>query len=104
MVRRVGRAKYQDLVLKRGMFVSGTTASNELWKWYQDTVAGVHPVRRYGGTIEVLSPTGDARATWKFRRGLPARLVGPTLNAKTGEIAIEELHIAHEGLFLEGTV
>jgi hypothetical protein len=29
------------------------------------------------------------------------KLTGPALNAKTGEIAIEELHIAHEGLKLE---
>ena len=27
-------------------------------------------------------------------------MVGPALNAKTGEIAIEELHILHEGLRL----
>jgi hypothetical protein len=35
-----------------------------------------------------------------FERGLPARIAGPQLNAKTGEVAIEELHIAHEGLRL----
>ena len=39
-------------------------------------------------------------ATWVFERGLPARIKGPDLNAKTGEVAIEELHIAHEGLRL----
>ena len=37
-------------------------------------------------------------ATWVFERGLPARIKGPELNGKTGDIAIEELHIAHEGL------
>jgi hypothetical protein len=31
---------------------------------------------------------------------LPAKIRGPQLNAKTGEIAIEELTIAHEGLRL----
>ena len=35
-----------------------------------------------------------------FDRGLPAKISGPQLNAKSGEIAIEELHIAHEGLRL----
>jgi len=39
-------------------------------------------------------------AIWHFDRGLPAKVVGPQLNGKTGEIAIEELHIAHEGLRL----
>jgi len=28
------------------------------------------------------------------------KVSGPQLNAKTGEVAIEELHIAHEGLRL----
>jgi hypothetical protein len=39
-------------------------------------------------------------ATWVFDRGLPAKIRGPELNARTGEIAMEELHIAHEGLRL----
>jgi tail tube protein gp19 len=36
-----------------------------------------------------------------FSRGLPSKLRGPQLNAQSGEIAIEELTIAHEGLRLE---
>jgi phage tail-like protein len=39
-------------------------------------------------------------ARWAFTRGLPSKVTGPALNAKTGEIAIEELHIVHEGLRL----
>jgi hypothetical protein len=35
-------------------------------------------------------------------RGLPQKLQGPSLNAKTGDVAMEELHIAHEGLRLGG--
>jgi hypothetical protein len=41
------------------------------------------------------------QAVWAFDRGLPLKIVGPALNAKTGEIALEELHIVHEGLRLE---
>jgi len=104
VIQRVGRAKYpQKIVLKRGMFAADSAAALELWKWFQDTVAGVRPVRRYDGTVEVRTPAGAPAVTWRFRRGLPARLVGPALNARSGEVAIEELHIAHEGLFLEGT-
>ena len=45
--------------------------------------------------------TGEkVSATWVFDRGLPMKIRGPELNAKTGEVAIEELHIAHEGLRL----
>ncbi len=105
VVQRVGRAKYQQrVVLKRGMFASDDTRARELWQWFQDIVAGVRPVRRYDGSVEVQSRSGEPQATWRFSRALPARLVGPALNARSGEIAIEELHLAHEGLYLEGTL
>ena len=101
VVQRAGRAKYTKLVLKRGMFApAGGQVDSQLWQWLQDVVSGVRPIRRYDGTIEVLGEARATVATWTFTRGLPAKLVGPQLNAKTGEVAIEELHIAHEGLRL----
>ncbi|MDP3083349.1 MAG: phage tail protein [Rubrivivax sp.] len=102
VIRQVGRAKYQPLVLKRGMFHSASgTLDRSLWQWLQSIAAGTRPIPRYDGIVEVLGETGDdVVATWEFERGVPARVRGPELNAKTGEIAIEELHIAHEGLRL----
>ncbi len=104
VIQRFGRAKFpQKISLKRGMFNQDGETSLALWQWFQDCVAGVRPLRRCDGAVELLSGAGDVRATWRFRRGLPARIAGPSLNARTGEVAIEELQIAHEGLFLEGT-
>jgi len=104
VIRRVGRGKYQNLVLKRGMlFARGGAVNQELWQWLQDVIAGVRPVTRYDGIVEVLDVGDDVVARWSFRRGLPAKISGPQLNARTGEIAIEELHIAHEGLTLGAT-
>ena len=70
---------------------------------FQDIVSGVRPVRRYDGSVRVQDQSGSTMAVWRFARAVPTKLVGPTLNAKTGDIAIEELHLAHEGLHLEGT-
>jgi phage tail-like protein len=104
IVCRVGRAKYQPLVCKRGMFgPAGGEAEPELWQWFQDVVGGVRPVRRYDGTVLVQDQSGGTMATWQFFRAVPSKLVGPQFNAKTGEVAIEELHLAHEGLRLGGT-
>jgi phage tail-like protein len=100
VIRRVGRAKYSNLVLKRGMFYEASAVNRDLWTWLQDVAAGVRPVRRYDGIVEVMSVGDAVAARWVFERGLPARIAGPQLNARTGEIAIEELHIAHEGLRL----
>jgi phage tail-like protein len=103
VIRRAGRAKYSPLVLKRGMFYSssGGTVNRDLWSWIQKMVSGERPIVRYDGQIDVMSVADNVAATWTFRRGLPAKVRGPELNAKTGEVAIEELHIAHEGLRLD---
>lgn len=108
VIRRVGRGKYSPIVLKRGMFVADETANADLWAWLQGILTGERPVRRYDGTIEVLDRVGNrdeqeavVLATWRFVRGLPSKVTGPSLNAKTGDIAMEELHIAHEGLAFE---
>ncbi|MCX4695769.1 phage tail protein [Streptomyces sp. NBC_01408] len=106
VVRRVGRVRLQPLVLKRGMLVAaeGAGADTGLWDWLHGMVAGGAPPPRYDGDVEVLDPSGRrVLAHWRFTRGLPLKIAGPTLNAKTGEIAVEELHIAHEGLRLERT-
>lgn len=103
VVRRVGRAKYSNLVLKRGMLVPDGTGQVDraLWQWLQGIASGVRPVARYDGVVQVMDAGGEnVLATWEFDRGLPAKLAGPQLNAQTGQIALEELHIAHEGLRL----
>lgn len=103
VIRRVGRGKYTNIVLKRGMFYGDDDRVNTaLWAWLQGILSGnTRPVPRYDGTVQVLGSDGvTVMATWTFDRGLPAKVAGPQLNAKSGEIAIEELHIAHEGLRL----
>jgi phage tail-like protein len=104
VIRRVGRVKLVPLVLKRGMFsrLPNDPANTDLWDWLTSMVSGTS-VRRYNGEIALLDPSLTVtHATWTFERGLPIKVMGPTLNAKTGDIAIEELHIAHEGLRLKG--
>ena len=101
IIQRVGRAKFSPLTLRRGMFYGGPGGVNrDLWNWIQGVVGGRRPVARYDGVVEVMGVTDDVVATWQFDRGLPQSVKGPELNGKTGELAIEELQIAHEGLRL----
>lgn len=105
IVRRVGRGKYSDIVLKRGMFYApGGRIRADLWNWLSGILAGTRPVPRYNGRVDMYDHAGERTgvvvASWTFDRGLPKKISGPQLNAKTGEIAIEELTIAHEGLRL----
>lgn len=115
VIRRAGRAKFQPIVLKRGMFFEAerseenatapapsdeNKANGDLWRWMQSIINGERPIPRYDGIIYVKSAEGTVRATWVFERGLPSKIKGPELNGKSGEICIEELTIHHEGLRL----
>lgn len=105
VIQQVGVAKYQNLVLKRGMFYNTSDdLSSEVWAWIQSVLSGIRPVVRYDGLIKVFghrkndAKTTPVIATWAFDRALPVKIAGPQLNAKSGDVAIEELHLAHEGL------
>lgn len=102
VIQQVGQGRYGRIVLKRGMlFGDDHKVNGALWAWLQGILTGRRPVVRYDGTIQMMSGDGSrVLATWTFDRGLPAKVAGPQLNAKNGDIAIEELHIAHEGLRL----
>ena len=79
-VRKIpGLKKFTNIVLKRGMlFPGGGKVYSELWGWLQSILAGVRPVARYDGIIEVLSADRkDTVATWTFDRGLPSKIAGP---------------------------
>jgi phage tail-like protein len=109
VIRRVGRVKLVPIVLKRGMFIAsaGGYADTRLWDWLRGMVEGTLPLPRYDGHVEVYNSARNRPrivAQWSFDRGLPSKVSGASLNAKTGEIAVEELHILHEGLRLESKV
>jgi len=103
VVRRVGRVKLVPIVLKRGMFLLNDNARAEpqFWSWITAMTSGVLPVPRYDGLVQVFAPDKSREvARWSFRRGLPSKVTGPSLNATSGEIAVETLEIVHEGLLL----
>ena len=94
VLRFPGRVTHPNLRLRRGLAVS-----DELWKWHEQFLLGKG--RRRDGVLELLNDEGEAVRTWRFRRGLPVRWAGPSLNAATSAVAVEELEIAHEGLFVQ---
>ncbi len=94
VLRFPGRITHPNLRLRRGLAVS-----EELWEWHEQFIQGRG--KRRDGVIELLDDDREAVRTWRFRRGLPVHWVGPALNANTSAVAIEELEIAHEGLFVQ---
>ena len=94
----VGRTTYPNLVLKRGM-----SRNFESWQWFTNVARGVRPVPRKGIIIELLDAADRTNvvARWLVSSAVPVKMKCNDLNAKTGEVAIEEMHLAHEGLELE---
>jgi phage tail-like protein len=91
--------RYQNLVFRRGI-----GSSTMLWDWWADVISHSYtlptttaPPRR-NGVILLEDVNHAALAGWFFANALPERLVGPTLNARSNEIAIETLELSHEGL------
>jgi phage tail-like protein len=88
-----GLIKYNNIVLKRGW-----TKDKSLWAWRKKVIDG--KTQRNGGSIVLLDEARNEALRWNFREGWPSKWEGPALNAKTSEVAVETLEIAHEGLEL----
>ena len=95
-VRKVANTfKNDDITLKRGLI-----GSNDLFQWVKEVREGNHDPRSV--TITLLDEARQPVLTFKLRNAQPKKWVGPTLAAKGGgEVAMEELHLVHEGVELE---
>jgi phage tail-like protein len=89
------RTSFSNLTLKHGVIF----LSDDLWTWHNDWVQGSG--KRKDGLIVLLDESRSPAKVWKFKRGIPSKWVGPSLNAAQSNVAIESLEIAHEGLVLE---
>jgi phage tail-like protein len=97
VLRFPGRVRWSNLVLRRGIIGRRDPLDDsDLWTWFNDFLEG-RGTRR-DGLVTLLDAAGTSVHIWSFRRGLPARWTGPSLNAGRGEVAIEALEIAHEGI------
>jgi len=89
------RASHTNITLKRGVIV----LEDDFWKWHQSFVQGTG--KRRDGLIVLMDESRSPAKVWKFKRGIPLKWVGPSLNATQSSAAIESLEISHEGLLLE---
>ncbi len=92
-LRFPSQIKWTNIKLKRGIALS-----DDLWLWHYGFVQGT--VSRRDGVVTLLDEQQNPVKVWAFKRGLPVRWTGPSLNAMQSQVAIEELEIAHEGLML----
>jgi phage tail-like protein len=87
--------KTDEVTLKRG--VVGTT---DIFTWFKATRDGQYQPRTV--TIVMLDEARNPVVHLVLKNAQPKKWVGPTLAAKGGgEVALEELHLVHEGIEYE---
>jgi phage tail-like protein len=93
VLRFPSRVTWSNLTLKKGAGLG-----NQLWDWHYGFAIGAG--RRRDGVVTLLDSGRRPCAVWFFRRGLPVKYTGPSLNATQNAVAIESIEIAHEGIHL----
>ena len=98
-VHLVGPVSYGQLTLKRGM-----TPNFDLWKWFARVNSpGYRGVRSRLEVIVVSSDGKNEDARFVAEGCLPVKIKAPALNAKEGQIAIEEMQVMYQSLTLRAS-
>ncbi len=94
-IRLSGPTTVGLLTLRRGM-----TRSFDLWDWM--ALMQTRPHVRADAEVVLFAADGvTERARFVLSRCLPAKLKAPSLNAKDGVVAVEELQLAYEAITLK---
>jgi phage tail-like protein len=86
-----GVTKFVPVTLKRGL-----TNDTALWEWHKNVVDGLADQRDV--TVTLLDEARKPVIKWVLRRAVPLKWIGPTLNAKSNEVAVESVELVYEGL------
>jgi phage tail-like protein len=85
-----GRAKFPNLVLKRGI-----TSNEEFTKWFN---ACREKLERREVTITMLDQTLKPVRVWAFVGAFPVKWTGPDFKAHAEGTAIETIELTHQGM------
>jgi phage tail-like protein len=98
-VHLVGPVSYAQLTLKRGM-----TPNFDLWKWFARVNSPGYRGVRSRLEVIVISSDGEKEDARFIAEGcMPVKIKGPALNAKEGQIAIEEMQVVYQSLTLKAS-
>jgi phage tail-like protein len=96
--KRVGRSKWENIVLKYA-----TNESTYLYTWREEHRASASSSERYvqSGAIIQYGNDGVELRRYSFTNVWPVSWEGPSFNSGDSSAGIETLEIAHEGLTVE---
>jgi phage tail-like protein len=91
--QRAGGTLFATVVLKRGI-----SKNQNLYQIFNSVSTGTFAPRMQV-TINVMNVDGSAALAWQLDKAMPVKYKFADLNARNSEVGIEELHLAHEGLW-----
>jgi phage tail-like protein len=87
-----GLLKWNAVTLKQGI-----TDDLFFWEWRQKVEEGDMASARKNGSFVMHNTKGESVAQWDFVNAWPRSIKGPSADATSSEVAIEELEIVCEG-------
>ncbi len=91
--QRAGGTTFATVILKRGI-----SSNQNLYQIFNTMGTGTFAPRMQV-TINLFDNSGAAVMAWQLDKAMPIKYKFSDFNAKNAEIGIEELHLAHEGLW-----
>jgi len=88
-----GRAKTENIVLRRGM-----TNSMTLWNWFNRVEIGQWKDHVAEGSLSIYDQGGTEQARYDFRGAWPTRYTAADVNAQSTDLAIEELELSVDAI------
>lgn len=90
--QRAGKVTFSTVILKRGM-----TSNQDLWAWFELVGKNAY-AHRLNTEITMFDHAGKGLMSWNLSKAMPIKFKTADLNASASDVAIEEIHLAHEGL------
>lgn len=107
--QRAGQVSFATVILKRGI-----THARDLWLWWalfagaqgdktsdRDATTGGAYAHRLTVRITLQDIGGAPQLRWRLERAMPVKFKAADFNGRGTEVGVEEMHLAHEGLYLE---
>jgi phage tail-like protein len=88
-IHKPGPVSYGTLTLRRGM-----TDTLHLWEWFTAAAQPGHDMKAQG-EVTLWDASGTPRLTFVLEDCLPTKISGPSFDAKSTQLAIEELQLVY---------
>jgi phage tail-like protein len=91
-----GLLTFSNITLQRGI-----TNDHALWDWRNSIASGASPSQRMNISIILNDNAGNEQIRWNIINAWPTKWTGPSFDATSDTIAIEQLELVHEGVVVQ---